>query len=148
MVIAPACQAGDRGFDPRRSRKSHRKVAFFIPASREMLASPGEGRVLVVDGGASLRCALVGDMLALLAVDNGWAGVVVYGAIRDSRETGTMPLGLRALGTNPRRSLKSGQGETQVPISIGEVTVAPAEWLYADEDGIVISAIPLTAPRA
>jgi regulator of ribonuclease activity A len=105
---------------------------------RELLAEHGEGRVLVVDGGGSLRCALLGDMLAQKAVDNNWAGVVVYGCIRDSAELGRMPLGVMALAANPRKSVKKGVGEADGEIAFSGVRFRPGEWIYADEDGIVV----------
>ncbi len=108
------------------------------------LSRPGEDRVLVVDGGGSLRCALLGDLLAQSAVDNGWAGVVIYGAIRDSSAISGMPLGVMALGTHPRKSIKKGAGDVGVAVTFGGTTIHPGEWLYADDDGIVVSARPLT----
>jgi regulator of ribonuclease activity A len=112
---------------------------------RGTLESPGEGRVLVVDGGGSLRCALVGDQLAALAVRNGWNGIVVYGCIRDSRAIGDMDVGVLALATHPRKTVKRNQGEREVPVSFGGVTFVPGEWLYADEDGVLVSRTPLAA---
>ncbi|MBT2969708.1 MAG: ribonuclease activity regulator protein RraA [gamma proteobacterium symbiont of Ctena orbiculata] len=105
---------------------------------REQLELPGEGRVLLVDGGGSLRCALLGDVLAQKAVDNGWSGVVVHGCIRDAAEIGGMSLGVMALATNPRKSVKKGAGEVGVEVSFSGVGFRPDEWLYADEDGIVV----------
>jgi len=106
---------------------------------RQALEGPGLGRVLVVDGGGSLRCALVGDMLAKLAVDNGWVGVIVNAPIRDSKVIGEMPIGIRALGTCPLKSVKLGAGEREVALTFAGVTVRPGDWVYADEDGIVVS---------
>ncbi|MEW8356192.1 MAG: RraA family protein [gamma proteobacterium symbiont of Ctena orbiculata] len=105
---------------------------------REQLEQPGEGRVLLVDGGGSLRCALLGDILAQKAVDNGWSGVVVHGCIRDAAEIGDMALGVMALATNPRKSVKKGAGEVGVEVNFSGVGFRPDEWLYADEDGIVV----------
>jgi regulator of ribonuclease activity A len=105
---------------------------------REQLDQAGEGRVLVVDGGGSLRCALLGDILAQKAVDNGWAGVVVNGCIRDATQIGKMPLGVMALATNPRKSVKKGAGETGAEVKFSGVSFRSGEWLYADEDGIVV----------
>ncbi|MGA1598601.1 MAG: ribonuclease E activity regulator RraA [bacterium] len=110
---------------------------------RKLLEQPGGGRVLVVDGGRSMRCALLGDNLARLGVENGWIGVVVQGCIRDSAEIRSMPLGVWALGTNPRKSIKRGRGEVEVEIELGGVALRPGDWLYADEDGIVIAEGPL-----
>ncbi len=110
---------------------------------REALGEDGQGKVLVVDGGGSLRCALVGDQLAALAVKNGWAGIVVYGCIRDTPDMAAMDLGLRALNTHPKKSVKKGAGDRNQPVTFGGVTFVPGQWLYADQDGIVVAAKPL-----
>ncbi|WP_235445688.1 ribonuclease E activity regulator RraA [Gulbenkiania indica] len=110
---------------------------------RETLGEPGNGRVLVVDGGGSQRCALVGDQIGELAVRNGWAGVVVYGCIRDSVALGRLPLGIRALATHPRKSVKRGEGQRGLAVTFGGVTFQPGEWLFADEDGVIVSREPL-----
>lgn len=106
---------------------------------REALGEPGSGKVLVVDGGGSLRCALLGDQLALLAKKNGWEGVVVYGCIRDSGDINRLDLGVRALATHPQKSVKKGIGDRDAAITFGGVTFTPGEYLYADEDGILVS---------
>ena len=105
---------------------------------REMLGQPGQGRVLVVDAGGSMRCAMLGDILAGKGVDNGWAGVVMYGCIRDAHEISQMPLGVKALGTLPRKSVKKGAGEADLAVTFAQVTFRPGDWLYADEDGILV----------
>ena len=110
---------------------------------REMLAEPGQGARLVIDGGGSLRRALLGDNLAELAVKNGWAGVVVYGCIRDSAAIGRLPLGVWALATHPMKTVKRGEGQRDVPVSFGGVTFAPGMFAYADEDGVIVSDAPL-----
>jgi len=110
---------------------------------RTALEQPGEGRILVIDGGGSMRCALVGDQLALLGVKNGWAGVIVYGCIRDSRPIAEMDLGVFALATHPMKTVKRGVGEADVPVSFGGVTFAPGQHVYADEDGVIVSETPL-----
>lgn len=110
---------------------------------RTALGEPGAGKVLVVDGGGSLRCALLGDQLAELAVKNGWEGVVVYGCIRDSAAINALPLGVRALNTHPLKTVKKNVGERDVPVTFGGVTLKPGEWLCADEDGIIVSTQPL-----
>ncbi len=107
---------------------------------RGTLEQPGAGRVLVVDGGASLRCALLGDKLAKLGQDNGWAGAIIYGCIRDSSAIGRMEFGLQALGTTPRRSVKRGEGQRDIPVTFHGVTFQPGAFVYADEDGIVVGA--------
>lgn len=96
------------------------------------------GKVLVVDGGGSLRSALVGDVIAAIAVDRGWAGLVLHGVVRDSVALAGLDLGIKALGTNPRKSSKTGAGQTQVPVEIGGVWIHPGQVLHADEDGVVI----------
>jgi regulator of ribonuclease activity A len=111
---------------------------------RAMLEQPGNGRVLVVDGGGSLRCALVGDMLGELGVKNGWQGMVVYGCIRDSEPLSKMSLGLKAIGTNPRKSIKKGEGDRDVSVRFAEITINPGDYLYADQDGIVVAGCQLT----
>lgn len=104
---------------------------------KSVLATPGGGAVLVIDGEGSLESALVGDIIAGLGVDNGWAGIIVHGAIRDSVEIGTLPIGVKALGTNPWKSSKEGTGETDVPVTFGGVTFVPGHTVWSDEDGIV-----------
>lgn len=106
---------------------------------RTALETPGDGKVLVVDGGGSLRCALVGGNLGLLAEKNGWAGIIVYGCIRDSEEINACNIGVRALATHPQRSVRKGVGETQLRVSIADVAVNPGDWIYADADGIVVA---------
>jgi regulator of ribonuclease activity A len=111
---------------------------------RTALEESGEGKVLVVDGGASLRCALVGDMLAELGKDNNWEGIIVYGCIRDSAVIANIDIGVKALNTNPRKSVKKGVGERDITVSFADVTINPGDYIYADEDGVVISADKLT----
>jgi regulator of ribonuclease activity A len=106
---------------------------------RSALEEKGHGKVLVVDGGGSLRCALVGDMLAQLGKDNGWTGMIVFGCIRDSVVIGAIDIGVKALSTSPRKSVKKGAGERDVPVTFADVTFKPGDYLYADEDGILIS---------
>jgi regulator of ribonuclease activity A len=105
---------------------------------RSAASEPGEGRVLVVDGGGSLRCALLGDNIAAIALAHGWAGVVINGCVRDSAELDALGLGVKALGTNPRPSHKGGEGKTGFAVEFGEVTFVPGALLYADEDGVVV----------
>lgn len=106
---------------------------------REMLESRGEGRVLVIDGGGSMRCALVGGNLGQLAQSMGWAGIVVNGCIRDVDEINGCDIGVRALATHPVKSNKKGIGEKHVPIYIWGTLIHDGEWLYADSDGILVS---------
>ncbi|MBU6504045.1 MAG: ribonuclease E activity regulator RraA [Betaproteobacteria bacterium] len=107
---------------------------------RVALETPGFGRVLVIDGGGSLRCALVGDQLATLGVKHGWAGIIVYGCIRDSLAIAEMDIGVQALGTHPRRSIKKGEGAADIPVTFAGVTFRPGAWLYADDDGLLVTA--------
>jgi regulator of ribonuclease activity A len=115
---------------------------------RKAVESAGNGQVLVIDGGGSLRRALVGDQLAALAVKNGWAGIVVYGCIRDSRAIGEMNLGVFALDTHPMKTMKKNVGEADIPVTFGGVTFTPGEWLYADEDGVIVSIEELTTNKS
>jgi regulator of ribonuclease activity A len=107
---------------------------------RDALEQPGFHRVLVVDGGGSLRCALLGGNLAALAEKNGWSGVIVNGAVRDTRELSGARVGVKALAPHPKKSNKQGKGERDVPVTFGGVTFKPGEYVYADEDGIIVSA--------
>ena len=110
---------------------------------RTALEEPGNGRVLLVDGGGSIRCALVGDKLAELGMENGWAGLVINGCIRDSVVVSTLDIGIKALGTNPRRSVKKGKGERDIPLNFADANFTPGDYLYADEDGILLSPVEL-----
>ena len=95
--------------------------------------------MLVVNGGGSLKRALVGDNLARLAIDNGWAGIVVHGAVRDTAVINTMDVGVKALGTIPLRADRDAIGEIDIPTAFGGVIFTPGDWLYADEDGLIVS---------
>ncbi|BBY58275.1 ribonuclease E activity regulator RraA [Mycolicibacterium sarraceniae] len=106
---------------------------------KSVLSEPGEGRVLVIDGDASVHTALVGDLIAELGRSNGWAGLIVHGAVRDASTLRTLDIGIKALGTNPRKSSKTGAGDRDVPVSFGGVTFAPGELAYSDDDGIVVT---------
>ena len=103
-----------------------------------ILEGAGQGHVLVVDGGGSLRSALVGDVIAGIALDRGWAGLVLSGAVRDSAALDRLELGIKALGTNPRKSGKTGAGVVGDPVEIGGVRIAPGQTVHSDEDGIVV----------
>lgn len=107
---------------------------------KQLLSGPGHGAVLVIDGGGSLRTALLGDMIAGAAQKNGWAGVILHGAVRDILALARLDLGVKALGSNPRKSAKQGTGAVDVPVSFGGVTFSPGTWVYSDDDGIVLSA--------
>ncbi|MFH4416535.1 MAG: ribonuclease E activity regulator RraA [Neisseriaceae bacterium] len=106
---------------------------------KQVLQTPFPGGVLVVDGGGSYASALMGDLIARMAIDHGWAGVIVYGVIRDSAVINTMDFGIKALGTNPRKSAKTGKGQVDVPVEFGNVIFSPGDYLYSDEDGILVA---------
>ena len=113
---------------------------------KSILSEDNPGGVLIIDGDASVHTALVGDIIAGLGKDHGWAGVVVNGAVRDSAVIAEMDFGCKALGTNPRKSTKTGAGERDVTVSFGGVDFIPGHYLYADSDGIVVSENPVDAP--
>jgi len=126
---------GRTAFDgPVRTVRCHRDNALV----KQVLATPGAGAVLVVDGAGSLESALVGDLIAASAVEHGWAGIIVHGAIRDREAIGRLPLGMKALGSNPRKSAKDGVGEVDVPVTIAGVVFAPGKHVWADADGILV----------
>jgi regulator of ribonuclease activity A len=103
------------------------------------LGEKGEGRVLVVDAGGSMRCAMLGDLIAASAVANGWSGVVLFGCVRDSAALAGMELGVKALGTTPRKSVRRGEGQRDIAVSLGGVMVRPGDYVFCDEDGILVS---------
>lgn len=111
---------------------------------RDAVAEPGNNRVLVIDGRASMRCALLGDLLAAKAVENGWQGVIINGCIRDSEAIGQMALGVKALGTHPRKTVKLGAGQRDVAVELGEDVFEPGAYVYADKDGVVIADGPVS----
>lgn len=126
---------GRVAFDgPIRTVRCHRDNALV----KATLATPGEGAVLVIDGGGSIESALVGDLIAASAVENGWAGIIVHGAIRDRAALAELPLGVKALGSNPRKSAKAGIGEVDVPVVIAGVTFRPGAHVWADADGVLV----------
>ena len=99
----------------------------------------GQGRVLVVDNAGAMDCALLGDRLAFLAYKHNWSGVVVNGCVRDSAELGSIDIGIKALGSFPRRGTKLGLGQRDIPVAFAGVVFRPGDWLYADEDGILVA---------
>ena len=105
---------------------------------KKVLSEPGEGQVLVIDGAGSVHTALVGDLIAELGRSNGWSGVIVNGAVRDSAVLGQMEFGVKALGTNPRKSTKNGDGELDEDVELGGITFIPGEHVVSDEDGVVV----------
>jgi len=106
---------------------------------KSVLGEPGRGGVLVIDGDASVHAALVGDVIAELGRSSGWAGLIVHGAVRDAATLGTLDIGIKALGTNPRKSTKTGAGQRDVPVTFGGVTFTPGDLAYSDDDGIVVT---------
>lgn len=110
---------------------------------RAQLETPGEGQVLVVDGGGSLRYALLGGNLAVLAERNGWAGVLVHGCVRDTAEIDACDIGVRALAAMPRRSRKRGGGVVGEPVDFLGLVIRPGQWIYADGDGVLVSEVAL-----
>ena len=106
---------------------------------KRMLEQKGDGSVLVVDGGGSLSSALIGDLLGEIGRKNRWSGVVIHGAVRDTIALGKLDFGVKALGSNPARSRKQGEGEPDVEVRFGGIVVAPGDWIYCDEDGVVVA---------
>jgi regulator of ribonuclease activity A len=119
--------------------KAHEDNVLF----RKALEEPGQGRVLVVDGGGSLRCAMMGGNLAEIGAKNGWSGVLMNGCVRDVKDLGATAIGVKALAAHPVKSGKKGEGSRDVVVTFGGVTFRPGEMLYADEDGVIVSARPL-----
>lgn len=113
---------------------------------KEALAEPGNSRVLVADCGGSLRCAMLGDLIAESAVANGWAGVVLTGCVRDSAALARMELGIKALGTTPRKSTRRGEGQRDLPVEIGGIPVQPGDQVVCDADGMVVAPPGLLDP--
>ena len=105
---------------------------------KSVLGEPGNGGVLVIDGEASLHAALVGDVIAELGRSNGWSGLIINGAVRDASTLRTLDIGIKALGTNPRKSTKTGAGQRDIELHFGGVTFVPGEIAYCDDDGIVV----------
>ncbi|MGI2261025.1 putative 4-hydroxy-4-methyl-2-oxoglutarate aldolase [Shewanella sp. GXUN23E] len=106
---------------------------------KELLATPGAGRILLVDGAGSCRRALLGDLIAASAANHGWAGVVINGAVRDVGTLATIDLGVQALGAVPFKTERKGVGETQIDVDMGGITVSPGMYLYADSNGILVT---------
>lgn len=130
------------------------REAFFGPAVtvachednsrvKELVGAPGEGRVIVVDGGGSVSKALLGDILAQAAADNGWAGLVIHGAVRDVEILRTIDLGVQAMASIPLRTEKLGVGDVDVAVTFGGVTISPGDWVYADANGVVVAETPI-----
>lgn len=113
---------------------------------REQVAQPGKGKVLVVDGGASMRRAMLGDMLAEKAVENGWEGIIIYGCIRDAGAIAELDIGVQALGTHPMKTDKRGFGDLNVELSFGGVRFRPGDYVYGDDNGILVAPEALKLP--
>lgn len=111
---------------------------------KSTLQTDGRGRVLVVDAGGSTRCAVLGDMIATFLLENGWAGIVINGSIRDSADIDEMEIGVFALGTTPKKSAKAGHGQTEITIQMGGASFSPGDWVYCDHDGVLVSSRQLT----
>lgn len=138
---ALACALPWRGFGRRRAfAGTIRTIRCFedIGLMRGVVNQPGHDQVLVIDGGGSLARALFGDVMAAVASRNGWAGLVIHGAIRDAVEIDAMDIGVQALGTVPRRGERAGAGEIDVPVEFGGVVFTPGRRLVADEDGVIV----------
>ena len=126
---------GITGFaGPVRTVRCHQDNALL----KQVLGTPGDGAVLAIDGGGALETALVGDLIAGLGCDNGWAGLIINGAIRDRVGIAALPIGVKALGSNPAKSTKTGAGELDVPVEIGGITFTPGRTVWADADGILV----------
>ncbi len=127
-------------FGPVRTVRCYRDNQLF----RALLDEPGNGAVVIVDGGGAMESALMGDIIAAKGEKNGWAGCVINGAVRDSAELGNIAFGAKALGTNPAKSSKTGEGSVDVPVEFGGVRFEPGQWVYCDEDGILVAPRELT----
>ncbi|MEG1451639.1 ribonuclease E activity regulator RraA [Brevundimonas sp.] len=140
--IVRVCQTVFRSFGRRKAFSGPIRTLSVLDDNalvRSTLEGPGRGRVLVVNGGTSLKRALVGDNLAKLAIDNGWAGIVVNAAIRDTAVIDTMDIGIKAIGTCPLRADREALGEIDIPTSFGGIIFRPDDWLYADADGVIVA---------
>jgi len=115
---------------------------------KEQVGLAGHGKVLVVDGGGSLRCALLGDLLAAKAIENGWEGLIIYGCIRDVDDIAKMNLGVQALRTIPLKSHRKGHGDLNIPVFFAGVKFKPGSFVYADNNGIIVAPQPLSMPTA
>jgi len=110
---------------------------------KQLVGTPGKGRVIVMDGGGSLRRAILGDMLGAKAVENGWSGLVIYGCVRDVDELATIDLGVKALNTHPIKTDKRGLGDLNVSVTFAGQTISSGDWVYADNNGIIVASSEL-----
>ncbi|MQQ10662.1 ribonuclease E activity regulator RraA [Epibacterium sp. SM1979] len=114
--------------------------------AQQLLRTPGDGAVIVLDGGGSTRTAMLGDVNAEILRQNNWAGIVINGVVRDSAELRGIDIGIKALGVTPIRSAKAGIGAIDVPVSFGNVLFRPGQYIYCDQDGVLIGEVPLHSP--
>ena len=138
---AQACRANFLGWGRRRAFEGRIRTVNCrgeIALIRQLVAQPGEDCVLVIDNGGALDCAVFGDAMAGQVLRNGWSGVVINGVLRDVAEIDPMQIGVKALGSHPRRGALTGGGQVDVPVTFGGVTFVPGAWLVADEDGVVV----------
>lgn len=145
---AQACAVLFQGYGLRRSftgpirtLRIHEDIALM----RDTVSLPGHGHVLVIDGGGSVSRALFGDVMAELASRNGWAGLVIHGVVRDADELNTIDIGVKALGTVPKRGSRTGAGERDVPVHFGGVNFTPGDHVVVDADGVIVLPSGLTA---
>jgi regulator of ribonuclease activity A len=145
--IATTCATPFRDFGgklrfsgPVRTVKCYKDNQLF----RALLDEPGNGAVVVVDGGGSFESALMGDIIAAKGLANGWSGCIIHGCVRDSAEIGELDFGVKALGTNPAKSSKRGDGSVDAPVEFGGVRFEPGQWVYCDEDGVLVAPRELT----
>jgi regulator of ribonuclease activity A len=143
--LCQSCTTQFRSFGPARFSGPIQTVRCYDDnvLLKQLLSAPSEGSVAVVDGAGFLGSALLGDQMAELALSNHWSGVLIYGAIRDSIALSRLAIGVKSLGTNPRKSGKQGIGLVNVPVVFGGVTFTPGHWLYADDDGVLVTKNPL-----
>ena len=113
---------------------------------KALAATPGAGKVMVVDGGGSMRRALLGDMIADSAAHNGWEGIIIYGCVRDVDALAMTDLGVQALGSIPLKTAKRDLGDIDIPVTFGGVTFVPGEYVYADNNGVIVAPQPLAMP--
>jgi len=138
-----------RDFGARRAFSGKIRTALMVEDTKlvqeTLYSENGEGSVIVLDGGGSMRTALLGDMMAERLIKNGWAGIVINGAVRDSRLLADLQIGVKALGTSPIRSAKAGTGAIDIPLAFGGVLIEPGKFIYCDEDGVLVTDGPLAS---
>ena len=115
---------------------------------KQLVDTPGEGRVIVMDGGGSLRKAILGDRLAAKASENGWAGLIINGCIRDCEEIAAIDLGVKAINTHPVKTEKRGLGDLNISVTFAGQTIEPGDWIYADNNGVIVTKVELALGAA